>query len=58
MLNVGKEKQTSIRLTELQYKRIALLGGERQWSMARVIGNILDEYFKKIFKENSTEFKE
>lgn len=58
MLNVGKEKQTSIRLTELQYKRIALLGGERQWSMARVISNILDEYFKKIFKENSTEFKE
>ena len=57
-MNVGKEKQTSIRLTELQYKRIALLGGERQWSMARVIGNILDDYFKTIFKENSTEFKE
>lgn len=52
-----KEKVTTVKFTKLQYARIVLLARERQWSISKMIQNIIDEYCKKIFEDNSIEYR-
>lgn len=52
-----KEKVTTVKFTKLQYARIVLLARERQWSISKMVQNILDEYFKEIFEDNSIEYR-
>lgn len=52
-----KEKVTTVKFTKLQYARIVLLARERQWSISKMVQNILDEYFKDIFEDNSIEYR-
>ena len=52
-----REKVTTVKFTKLQYARIVLLARERQWSISKMVQNIIDEYCKKIFEENSIEYR-
>lgn len=52
-----KEKVTTVKFTKLQYARIVLLARERQWSISKMVQNIIDEYCKKIFEDNSIEYR-
>ena len=52
-----REKVTTVKFTKLQYARIVLLARERQWSISKMVQNIIDEYCKKIFEDNSIEYR-
>lgn len=52
-----KEKVTSVKFTMLQYTRLVLLAKERQWSISRMIQNIVDDYCKSYFEDNSIEYR-
>ena len=52
-----REKVTTVKFTKLQYARIVLLARERQWSISKMVQNIIDEYCNKIFEDNSIEYR-
>ena len=52
-----REKVTTVKFTKLQYARIVMLARERQWSISKMIQNIIDDYCKKIFEDNSIEYR-
>ena len=52
-----KEKVTSVKFTKLQYTRLVLLAREKQWSISKMVQNIVDDYCKPYFEDNSIDYR-
>lgn len=50
-------KVTTIRLSDLQIKRLTLLADERQWSLSHFIRYLVDRHCETIFDKDSLEYR-